>query len=51
MHNVQLITSVNRDARSQFDLINAMPGGLPGVRAVVDELHKAGVKVLLPYNP
>ena len=44
-------TNIGTDARSQFDLINAMPGGLPGVRAVVDELHKAGVKVLLPYNP
>lgn len=44
-------TNIGTDARSQFDLINAMPGGLPGVRAVVDELHKAGVRVLLPYNP
>ena len=28
-----------------------MPGGLAGVRAAVDELHAAGVKVLIPYNP
>ena len=28
-----------------------MPGGLPAVRRVVAELHAAGVKVLIPYNP
>ena len=28
-----------------------MPGGIPGVRAAIDELHAAGVKVLIPYNP
>ena len=44
-------TNIGADARSQYDLFNAMPGGLPGVRAVVDQLHAAGVKVLLPYNP
>jgi hypothetical protein len=32
-------------------MMHAMPGGLPGVRAVVNELHAAGVKVLVPYNP
>jgi gamma-glutamyl hercynylcysteine S-oxide synthase len=44
-------TNIGADARSQFDLFSAMPGGLAGVRAAVDELHAAGVKVLLPYNP
>jgi len=44
-------TNIGADARSQYDLFSAMPGGLPGVRAVVDQLHAAGVKVLLPYNP
>lgn len=44
-------TNIGADARSQFDLFSAMPGGLPGVQAAVDELHAAGVKVLLPYNP
>ena len=39
------------DDRSQFDLFEAMPGGVEGVRRVVDELHAAGVKVLIPYNP
>ena len=37
--------------RSQFDLFEAMPGGLAGVRAVVHELHAKGIKVLIPYNP
>ena len=44
-------TNIGTDDRSQFDLFEAMPGGLPGVRAAVDELHAAGVKVLIPYNP
>ena len=42
-------TNIGADDRSQFDLIEAMPGGLAGVRRVVDELHAAGVKVLIPY--
>ena len=28
-------TNIGTDARSQFDLFNAMPGGLSGVRAAV----------------
>jgi hypothetical protein len=28
-----------------------MPGGIPAVRAAINELHAAGVKVLIPYNP
>jgi len=44
-------TNIGVDDRSQFDLFLAMPGGLPGVRTVVDQLHASGVKVLLPYNP
>ena len=41
-------TNIGTDDRSQFDLFEAMPGGLPGVRAAVNELHAAGVKVLIP---
>ena len=44
-------TNIGTDDRSQFDLFEAMPGGIEGVRRVVDELHAAGVKVLIPYNP
>jgi hypothetical protein len=44
-------TNIGIDDRSQFDLFDAMPGGVVGVRRVVDELHAAGVRVLIPYNP
>ena len=44
-------TNIGADARSQFDLFEAMPGGIAAVRTAVDELHAAGVKVLIPYNP
>jgi hypothetical protein len=44
-------TNIGIDDRSQFDLFDAMPGGVAGVRRVVDELHAAGVRVLIPYNP
>ena len=44
-------TGFRADDRSQFDLFEAMPGGLAGVRSVIDELHAAGIKVLIPYNP
>ena len=41
-------TNIGTDDRSQFDLFEAMPGGIEGVRRVVDELHAAWVKVLIP---
>ena len=44
-------TNIGTDDRSQFDLFEAMPGGVAGVRAAIDELHAAGVKVLIPFNP
>ena len=39
------------DDRNQFDMFRVMPGGLPAVKQITDQLHKRGVRVLWPYNP
>jgi iron(II)-dependent oxidoreductase len=39
------------DDRNQFDLVRLMPGGVTAVRAMVEDFHRRGVKVLFPYNP
>lgn len=39
------------DERNQFDFYRDMPGGLEGVKAVVEEFHKRGVYVFVDYNP
>ena len=44
-------TNIGTDDRSQFDLFEAMPGGIEGVKRAVNELHALGIKVLIPYNP
>eukprot|EP01052_Picozoa_sp_SAG31_P003374 SAG31_NODE_128_length_23532_cov_21.204754_19_plen_279_part_00 len=44
-------TNIGTDDRSQFDLFEAMPGGIEGVKQVVNQLHDLGIKVLIPYNP
>jgi iron(II)-dependent oxidoreductase len=36
------------DNRNQHDLIRSMPGGVPGVRQMIDDFHKRGVRVLFP---
>ena len=38
------------DERSQFDLLEDLPGGLPALRAVVTAMGARGVHVGLPYN-
>jgi len=39
------------DHRNQFDLVRDLPGGLNGVKAMVEDFHRQGVRVLFPYNP
>ncbi|RHY30345.1 hypothetical protein DYB32_004389 [Aphanomyces invadans] len=39
------------DARNQFDFWSILPGGLDGLRSLVDEFHAHNVTVFLPYQP
>ncbi|MGA7027959.1 MAG: SUMF1/EgtB/PvdO family nonheme iron enzyme [Candidatus Acidiferrales bacterium] len=43
-----LYPNIGVDDRNQFDLIRDMPGGIPGVRRMVDQFHQRGVRVLFP---
>ena len=36
------------DNRNQHDLIGSMPGGVAGVRQMIDDFHRRGVRVLFP---
>jgi hypothetical protein len=36
------------DARNQFDLMRDVPGGLAGLRALVADFHRHGIRVFLP---
>jgi gamma-glutamyl hercynylcysteine S-oxide synthase len=40
--------NIGIDDRNQFDMIAAMPGGIDGVREMIAEFHRHGVRVLFP---
>jgi len=43
-----LYPNIGADDRNQLDLIRDMPGGISGVRRMVDEFHVRGVRVFFP---
>ncbi|MDR3627590.1 MAG: SUMF1/EgtB/PvdO family nonheme iron enzyme [Ignavibacteriaceae bacterium] len=43
--------NIGIDNRNEFDWIRCLPGGLNGVKKMVAQFHKHGIKVLFPYNP
>ena len=44
-----LYPNLGVDDRNQFDLLRDLPGGIPGLRRMVDQFHQHGVKVFFPF--
>lgn len=39
------------DERNQYDFYRGFPGGLAGLKKIVNQFHEKGVKVFIDYNP
>jgi gamma-glutamyl hercynylcysteine S-oxide synthase len=43
--------NIGVDSENQFEMLRSLPGGLPGLRSVVDIAHSRGVRTYIAYNP
>jgi hypothetical protein len=44
-------TNIGTDDRNQFELIEAMPGGIAELKRILAQLHSKGIHGIWPYNP
>jgi iron(II)-dependent oxidoreductase len=45
------VQNIGIDDRSQFQMLVDLPGGIQGLKDLVDQFHARGVRVGFPYNP
>ena len=43
--------NIGTDYRNEFDCFRDLPGGIPGIKQMVADFHRRGVRVLFPYMP